>query len=43
MIICQKQDLFFPPKKTPNRIKLFNFRGKLLLIIFNTNGKILKK
>ena len=44
MIICQKQDLFFPPKKNPKSDQTFLIlRGKLLLIIFNTNGKIIKK
>jgi len=44
MIIYQNQDLFFPPKKNVKSDQSFLIiEGKLLVIIFDDNGKIKKK
>ena len=44
MVICQKQKLFFPPKKNTKSDQTFLILyGKLLIIIFNSQGKIIKK
>ena len=43
MVICQKQKLFFPPKNTKSDQTFLILYGKLLIIIFNSQGKIIKK
>ena len=44
MIIYQKKNLFFPPKKnTKSDQSFFIIEGKLLIIIFDNYGKIKKK
>ena len=44
MVICQKQKLFFPPKKNTKSDQTFLILyGKLFLIIFNSQGKKAKK
>ena len=44
MIICQKQNLFFPPKKNTKSDQSFLILyGKLLIIIFDNKGRIISK